>query len=86
MSDDRFTSHLPGHTGRVLIAAFLDDPDHLALAAADGTVRLWSLTEQRQLAKVRVAASLRSAAYDQTTGHGVVGTAAGTIAFSIRPH
>ncbi|MEV7959484.1 hypothetical protein [Streptomyces sp. NPDC088141] len=54
MSDDRFTAHLPGHTGRVLRAVFLDDPDHLASAAADGTARLWSLAEQRQLAKVAV--------------------------------
>ncbi|MEV7955323.1 NB-ARC domain-containing protein [Streptomyces sp. NPDC088141] len=86
VSDDRFTAHLLGHTGRVLMAAFLDDPDHLASAAADGTVRLWSLTEQRQLAEVRVDASLHCAAYDQTAGHVVVGSAAGTVAFSIRPH
>ncbi|MFI9041121.1 hypothetical protein [Streptomyces sp. NPDC053726] len=76
MSDDRFTAHLPGHTGRVLMAAFLDGPDHLPSAAADGTVRLWSSTEQRQLAEVRADASLHCAAYDQTTGHVVVGSAA----------
>ncbi|MER5852724.1 hypothetical protein ABT126_38525 [Streptomyces sp. NPDC002012] len=86
MSDDRFTARLPGHTGRVLMAGFLDGPDHLASAAADGTVRLWSLTEQRQLAEVRVDASLHCAACDLTTGHVVVGSAAGTVAFSIRPH
>jgi WD40 repeat protein len=82
---DRFTAHLPGHTGRVLMAGFLSTPDHLVSAAADGTVRLWSLSEQRQLAEVRVDASLHCAAFDPTTQRVVVGSAAGTVALSVRP-
>ncbi|MFK0252288.1 WD40 repeat domain-containing protein [Streptomyces sp. NPDC090445] len=85
VSDDRFTAHLPGHTGRVLMAAFLDAPDSLVSAAADGTVCLWSLSEQRQLAEVPVDASLHCAAFDRATGHVVVGSAAGTVALSVRP-
>ncbi|MEV8307171.1 NB-ARC domain-containing protein [Streptomyces flavidovirens] len=81
---DRFTSHLAGHTGRILMLGFLSDEDRLVSAAADGTVRLWSLSEQRQIAKVRVDASLHCAAFEPGTGEVLVGSAAGVVALEIK--
>ncbi|MEV8565598.1 hypothetical protein AB0436_08470 [Streptomyces sp. NPDC051322] len=53
-------------------------------AAADGTVRLWSLSEQRQTAKVRVDASLHCAAFEPGTGEVLIGSAAGVVALDIK--
>ncbi len=84
LSTDRFVAHLPGHTGRVLMIEFVEGTDLLVSAAADGTVRLWSLSEQRQLAQVRVDASLHCAAFDQSAHRVVAGSAAGIVTLSIR--
>jgi WD40 repeat protein len=51
-------AELHGHNGRVLTIGFTADPDVLISAAADGTVRSWSLREQKQLAELCVDASL----------------------------
>lgn len=74
---EQFVGHLAGHAGRVLMLAFTDDPDRLVSAAADGTVRAWSLSHQSQLAEVRVDASLNRAAAGSSTGAVLVGSAAG---------
>ena len=55
------------------------DPDTLTSAAADGTVRLWSLREQCQLAEIRINASLHCAATHPTTGHLLTADAAGPV-------
>ncbi|MGW6900007.1 WD40 repeat domain-containing protein [Streptomyces sp. NPDC054919] len=47
LGTDRFTSHLSGHTGRILMLGFMSDEDRLVSAAADGTVRVWSLGTAR---------------------------------------
>lgn len=86
LSGDRFTTHLPGHTGRILMLGFADDGDGLVSAAADGTVRLWSLREQRQKAEVRVDASLHCAAFDGPTKQVLVGSAAGVVALTVNEH
>ncbi|WP_460532869.1 NB-ARC domain-containing protein [Flindersiella endophytica] len=82
------TSHesvarLAGHTGRILMLGFTPDLEHLVTAAADGTVRLWSLPDQRQLAQVRVDASLHCAAFDSATGGVMTGSAAGATMLRI---
>lgn len=81
---DRFVSHLSGHTGRILMLGFTRDEDRLVSAAADGTVRLWSLSEQRQIAQVRVDGSLHCAAFEPETGEVLVGSAAGVVALEIK--
>jgi hypothetical protein len=63
--------------------AFCDDPDRLLSAAADGTVRAWSLGRQQQLAEVRVDATLNCAAADPGTGRVLVGSAAGPASLRI---
>ncbi|WP_252395272.1 NB-ARC domain-containing protein [Streptantibioticus parmotrematis] len=83
IAGDRFTAHLAGHTGRVLMLGFTDDGDGLVSAAADGTVRLWSLSEQRQIAEVRVDASIHCAGFDNATGQVLVGSSAGVVALTI---
>jgi len=80
---ERFTTHLAGHTGRILMLGFANDDDGLVSAAADGTVRLWSLSEQQQTAQVRVDASLHCAGFDRATGQVLVGSAAGVVALTI---
>lgn len=79
----QFTAHLSGHVGRVLMMAFGDDPDRLLSAAADGTVRAWSLSHQHQLAEVRVDATLNCAAADPGTGRVLVGSAAGPASLQL---
>ncbi|PYC77348.1 hypothetical protein C7C46_19110 [Streptomyces tateyamensis] len=79
----QFTAHLSGHVGRVLMMAFGDDPDRLLSAAADGTVRAWSLGRQHQLAEVRVDATLNCAAADPGTGRVLVGSAAGPASLQL---
>lgn len=81
--NDKFTTHLTGHGGRILMLGFTEDQDRLVSAAADGTVRLWSLAEQRQLAQVRVDATLHCAAFDRATNQVLVGSAAGIVALTI---
>ena len=75
--------HLLGHGGRVLAAAFVAD-NELVTAAADGTVRLWSLEAQRQLAQVRIDASLQCASIDRRTGSVLAASAAGVVSLRRR--
>lgn len=79
----RFTAHLAGHTGRILMIGFLRDAERLVSAAADGTVRLWSIVEQRQRAQIRVDASLNCAAFDPATHQILCASAAGVVALTI---
>lgn len=72
-------TELIGHSGRPLLLAFPADSDRLVSAAADGTVRAWSLSEQRQQALVRVSASLHCAAYAPATTS-VLAASATTVA------
>jgi len=76
-------AELHGHGGRVLMIGFTADPDVLISAAADGTIRSWSLTGQKQLAEVRVDASLQAAALDASNGIVFAASAAGTMAIRI---
>ncbi|MGY2090475.1 NB-ARC domain-containing protein [Nocardia gipuzkoensis] len=76
---DRFTEHLRGHSGRVLMLTFLDGTDILLSAAADGTVRAWSLHRGVQLAEIRVDAALNCAAADPTTGRVLAAGPAGPV-------
>ena len=72
-----------GHSGRVLMIGFTADPDVLVSAAADGTIRSWSLTGQKQLAEIRVDASLQAAALDARNGTILAASAGGTMAIRI---
>jgi hypothetical protein len=63
---DRFTAHLVGDTGRILFLGFTHHPDRLVSGAADGTVRIWSLSHLGQIAEVRTDASLFCGAFDPT--------------------
>ncbi|MGH3931777.1 MAG: hypothetical protein ACRDTF_17590 [Pseudonocardiaceae bacterium] len=86
---DEFAAHFPGHMGRVLMVGFTHDPDRLVSAAADGTVRIWSLDEQCQIAEVRVDASLQCAAFGPTAGRLLAGSAAGVTMMTVKsaaPH
>jgi len=69
--------------GRVLMVGFTADPDVLVSAAADGTVRSWSLTGQKQLAEIRVDASLQAAALDASNGIVLSASAGETMAIRI---
>lgn len=77
LTTDQVGGHLRGHTGRILMLAFTHDSEHLISAAADGTVRVWSLRQQRELAQVRVDATLHCAAFDPATGRLLTGSVAG---------
>jgi WD40 repeat protein len=76
-------AELHGHNGRVLMLGFCSDPDALVSAAADGTIRLWSLSGQKQVAEVRVDASLQAAGLDAGGRTVLAASAAGTVAVSI---
>ncbi len=76
-------AELHGHSGRVLMIGFTADPDVLVSAAADGTVRSWSLAGQKQLAEVRADASLQAAAFDVRNGLVLAASAGGTMAIRI---
>ena len=76
-------AELHGHSGRVLMIGFTADPDVLVSAAADGTIRSWSLTGHKQLAEVRVDASLQAAALDARNGTILAASAGGTVAIRI---
>jgi WD40 repeat protein/transcriptional regulator with XRE-family HTH domain len=82
-ADGQDVAELHGHNGRVLMIGFTADPDVLISAAADGTVRSWSLREQKQLAEVRTDASLQSAALDADSGIVLAASAGGTMAIQI---
>ncbi|MEU6957575.1 hypothetical protein [Streptomyces sp. NPDC045714] len=58
----------------------MSDEDRPVPAAADGTVPLWSLSEQRQIARVRVDASLHCAALERGTDEVLVGSAPCVVA------
>lgn len=83
LASDRFIAHLVGHTGRILLLGFTEDPDRLVSAAADGTVRIWSLSKQRQMAQVRIDASLQCGAFDIDSGRLLASGAAGVAAMTI---
>jgi WD40 repeat protein len=83
IADDQDVAELHGHGGRVLMIGFTADPDVLVSAAADGTIRSWSLTGQKQLAEVRVDASLQAAALDAHNGIVLDASATGTMAIRI---
>jgi WD40 repeat protein len=76
-------TELRGHSGRVLMIGFTSDPDVIISAAADGTVRSWSLARQKQLAEIRVDASLQTAALDAGKGIILAASASGTAAIRI---
>jgi WD40 repeat protein/transcriptional regulator with XRE-family HTH domain len=76
-------AELHGHNGRVLMLGFCADPDALVSAAADGTVRLWSLSGQEQIAEVRVDASLQTAGLHARSGTVLAASAAGTLAVRV---
>jgi WD40 repeat protein len=66
-----------------LLLGFTDDLDRLVSGAADGTVRIWSLSHLRQIAQVRTDASLFCGAFDPCTGRVMAGGAAGVLAMTI---
>jgi WD40 repeat protein len=66
-----------------LLLGFTDDLDRLVSGAADGTVRIWSLSQRRQLSQVRTDASLFSGAFDPHSGRVMAGGAAGVLAMTI---
>jgi WD40 repeat protein len=76
-------AQLFGHSGRVLMIGFTEDPDVLVSAAADGTVRSWSVRTQKQLAQIRVDASLQCAAFSTNDEMIIAGSAGGTLAVRI---
>jgi len=86
VAGDRFVAHLFGHSGRVLMLGFGSDADRLVSAAADGTVRSWSLAEPRQLAEVRVDASLQCGAFSPDSQSVIAGSAAGVAAITTYSH
>ncbi|MCX6462685.1 MAG: NB-ARC domain-containing protein [Pseudonocardiales bacterium] len=83
LDDDGAATHLFGHTGRILALEFVGG-DRLVSAAADGTIRLWSVDGQHQLALVRVDASLQCAAVHPSTGSVLAGSSAGVVALDVR--
>jgi WD40 repeat protein len=83
VADGQDVAELHGHGGRVLMIGFTADPDVLVSAAADGTIRSWSVSGQKQLAVVRVDASLQAAALDASNEIVLAASAAGTMAIRI---
>ncbi|MFI5495261.1 NB-ARC domain-containing protein [Actinoplanes sp. NPDC051859] len=74
---------LAGHTGRPLMLGFARQADQLVSAAADGTIRAWSLIRQRQDAEVRIAASLQCAAYTADTDRILSASASGATMVTV---
>lgn len=62
---------------------FTSGEGRLVLAAADGTVRLWSPSGQCRTAKARVVGSLHRVAFEAGTGEVPVGSAAGVVVLGI---
>ena len=74
----------PGTTGPMtFMLGFAADPDVLVSAAADGTIRSWSVAGQKQLAEIRVAPSLQTAAFDARSGMILAASASGTLAIQV---
>jgi WD40 repeat protein len=65
------------------LLGFTDDPDRLVSCAADGTVRIWSLSHLQQIAQVRTDASLFCGAFDPHSGRLLAAGAAGVLAMTI---
>jgi len=82
-NNDRIVASLVGHQGRILMLGLIADRDRLVSGAADGTVRLWSVSQQRQLAEVRIDASLHCAAFDPRNSRVYAGSAAGAVAITV---
>ena len=59
------------------------NPDVLISAAADGTVRAWSISACDQLMQVRADASLNCAAFDRDTDVVLTGSANGLTAIGV---
>jgi WD40 repeat protein/transcriptional regulator with XRE-family HTH domain len=76
-AQNKAIAELVGHNGRPLLLSFTTDPDQLISAAADGTIRSWSLSQQRQQGEVRIDASLHCAAFDSNTNGVLAGSASG---------
>lgn len=83
-TSDRFVGHLTGHAGRILMLTFIDNLDLLVSAAADGTVRAWSLHRGLQLGEIRVDAALNCAAADSGTGQILAAGPAGPVLLQLR--
>ena len=83
VGSDRFAAHLVGHAGRILLLGFTDDPDLLVSGAADGTIRIWSLSEVRPIAQVRTDASLFCGAFDPHAGRLLTGGPTGVLAMAL---
>jgi WD40 repeat protein len=83
IADGQYVADLHGHGGRVLMIGFTAYRDVLVSAAADGIIQSWSLTGHKQLAEVRVDASLQAAALDAGNGIVLAASAAGTMAIRI---
>jgi len=83
IASDGFTAHLVGHTGRILFLGFTQDPDRLVSGAADGTVRIWSLSHLGQMAEGRTDASLFCGAFDPHSGCLLADGAAGVLPMRI---
>ena len=79
----RKLAELRGHNGRVLMLAMSMNPDVLISAAADGTVRAWSISACDQLMQVRADASLNCAAFDRDTDVVLTGSANGLTAIGV---
>jgi hypothetical protein len=71
-----------GHRGRVLMVNVCAD-GRLLSAAADGTVRAWSLDSQRVTSEIRVDATLHCAAASATGGGVMAGSAAGVACLEL---
>jgi WD40 repeat protein len=76
-------AQLFGHSGRVLMIGFTESPDVLVSAAADGTVRSWSISTQKQLSQIRADASLQCAAFSADDEMIIAGSAAGALAMKL---
>jgi len=83
VAERKDVAELHGHGGRVLMTGFTADPDVLVSAAADGTIRSWSLSGQKQLAVVRVDASLQAAALDTSNEIVLAASAGATMTIRI---
>jgi len=66
-----------------LLLGFTDDLHRLVSGAADGTVRIWSLSQRQQLAQVRTDASLFCGAFDPYSGRVLAGGASGVLVMAI---
>lgn len=75
---------LSGHSGRVLMLAFLPGGDKVISAAADGTVRIWSTEAAAAISEVRCDSSLLTGSADPERRMVLVSSA--VQAFAIQAH